>query len=305
MIKIIKSLAIVAFVATIAIGGTIAYLSDTETSPGNTFTAGELDLKIDNECHYNGMVCKLDNAGGYTWQDEDDTNGNEVRTKYEYIGGPCSCSWEAKNLDGEKFYDYKDIKPGDWGEHTLSIHVDDNDAYGRILVTAVENRENNCNDPEGKVDDTCIGRWCGELAQNMYTFSWVDDGMIDGFGDSDDPEEGDNIWQSGEKVLSDADCDGGKVGPNNLFYCPVLLSSTADAVCTAMASDPQGDIPSQFNVTQTTKTGFIAGGVTHYYGTAWFVPATVNNIIQGDSIQADISFEIVQARHNDTGSFNN
>ncbi|MBT9175601.1 MAG: hypothetical protein DDT22_01281 [candidate division WS2 bacterium] len=33
-------------VAAIAIGGTVAYFSDTETSAGNTFTAGTLDLKI-------------------------------------------------------------------------------------------------------------------------------------------------------------------------------------------------------------------------------------------------------------------
>lgn len=47
MKKIIISLSIIGAVAAIAVGGTIAYFSDTETSTGNTFTAGTLDLKVD------------------------------------------------------------------------------------------------------------------------------------------------------------------------------------------------------------------------------------------------------------------
>ena len=48
MKKIILSLAIVGVVAVVTIGGTIAYFSDTETSTGNTFTAGTLDLGLAN-----------------------------------------------------------------------------------------------------------------------------------------------------------------------------------------------------------------------------------------------------------------
>jgi predicted ribosomally synthesized peptide with SipW-like signal peptide len=44
MKKIIISLSIIGVVAAIAIGGTLAYFSDTETSIGNTFTAGTLNL---------------------------------------------------------------------------------------------------------------------------------------------------------------------------------------------------------------------------------------------------------------------
>jgi len=45
--KILISLSVIAVVAAIAVGGTVAYFSDTETSQGNTFTAGTLDLTID------------------------------------------------------------------------------------------------------------------------------------------------------------------------------------------------------------------------------------------------------------------
>lgn len=46
MRKILISLAVIGVVGAIAIGGTIAYFSDTETSTGNTFTAGKLDLEL-------------------------------------------------------------------------------------------------------------------------------------------------------------------------------------------------------------------------------------------------------------------
>jgi len=47
MKKIIASLAMIVLVSTFAIGATRAYFSDTETSTGNTFTAGTLDLNVD------------------------------------------------------------------------------------------------------------------------------------------------------------------------------------------------------------------------------------------------------------------
>jgi predicted ribosomally synthesized peptide with SipW-like signal peptide len=44
--KILISLSVIAAVAAIAIGGTVAYFSDTETSTGNTFSAGTLNLQV-------------------------------------------------------------------------------------------------------------------------------------------------------------------------------------------------------------------------------------------------------------------
>ena len=38
-------------------GATGAFFSDTETSQGNTFTAGAIDLLVDNESYYNGNRC--------------------------------------------------------------------------------------------------------------------------------------------------------------------------------------------------------------------------------------------------------
>ncbi len=44
--KILISLSVIGVIAAIAIGGTIAYFQDVETSTGNTFSAGTFDLKI-------------------------------------------------------------------------------------------------------------------------------------------------------------------------------------------------------------------------------------------------------------------
>jgi predicted ribosomally synthesized peptide with SipW-like signal peptide len=49
MKKILLSLLTIALVSIVAVGATRAYFSDTETSVGNSFTAGTLDLKVDNQ----------------------------------------------------------------------------------------------------------------------------------------------------------------------------------------------------------------------------------------------------------------
>jgi len=57
--KILISLTVIGVVAAIAIGGTIAYFNDTETSSGNIFTAGSIDLKVDHLAQtYNGEDCE-------------------------------------------------------------------------------------------------------------------------------------------------------------------------------------------------------------------------------------------------------
>lgn len=49
MKKILISLSIIAAAAAVVIGATTAYFSDTETSTGNTFTAGVIDISVDGE----------------------------------------------------------------------------------------------------------------------------------------------------------------------------------------------------------------------------------------------------------------
>jgi len=59
MKKILLSSAILVAVGVLVVGGTIAFYNDTETSTGNIFVAGSVDLKIDHLAQtYNGADCE-------------------------------------------------------------------------------------------------------------------------------------------------------------------------------------------------------------------------------------------------------
>lgn len=64
--KIIFSLALIGVAAAIAIGGTVAYFSDTETSVGNTFTAGTIDISIDGQNPWTDTFTLADMKPCYT-----------------------------------------------------------------------------------------------------------------------------------------------------------------------------------------------------------------------------------------------
>ena len=50
-------MSVVAAVSAVVLGATTAFYSDTETSTGNTFTAGAIDLTVDNESY--AIDCNL------------------------------------------------------------------------------------------------------------------------------------------------------------------------------------------------------------------------------------------------------
>jgi len=64
--KILISLSIIGIVAAIAVGGTIAYFSDTETSRGNTFTAGTIDISVNDMNPWNESFTLKDMKPCYT-----------------------------------------------------------------------------------------------------------------------------------------------------------------------------------------------------------------------------------------------
>ena len=68
--RILISLSVIAAVAAIVIGGTVAYFSDTETSTGNTFTAGTLDLEVNGPQSMSVTLSDMkpcDDTGYYKW----------------------------------------------------------------------------------------------------------------------------------------------------------------------------------------------------------------------------------------------
>src|SRR3990167_8954428 len=115
--------------AVIVSGATGAFFSDTETSTGNTFTAGAIDLKIDNDSYYNGNRCTsvgTPEAPEWEWVGQ---------ALFPVSGTSCNTSFPLSDLDdGLLFFNFTDLKPDDEGEDTISIHVQ-NDAWACMDLT--------------------------------------------------------------------------------------------------------------------------------------------------------------------------
>ena len=271
MKRILLSLGIMIVVAAAGItASTGAFLSDTETSVGNTFTAGAIDLKIDNESYYNGTVSE-------------------------------GTSWQLSDLgNGLLFFNFRDLKPDDEGEDTISLHVNNNDAYLCMDVTMTSNDDKSSNEPEldtSDPQDDPNNTWDGELGGLLNMFWWADDG--------------DNVYEVGENSIS----GGVKTVLNLATSTPfsVALADTANNVWTPNAPGP------------------ISGGQTKYIGKAWCYGAlttqgiaqdgqghllnsvngplvrgtgvtcdgkTLGNESQTDGVTMDVAFRAMQARHN-------
>ena len=297
--KILISLSVIGVAAAIAIGGTVAYFSDTETSTGNTFTAGSIDLKIDNECYYNGEKCILYTGdGNYYW--------GGVPVDHPVTGAvvnQCFCAWipEKDLVDGDLFFSFYDLKPGDHGEDTISLHVHDNDAYCWVKIDNILSEDNDCTEPEGKDENKPGAGQCdadGELDENIELMVWDDvcSGPYENLftGEVYEVEEGDNIYQPGCDILLIPEGTGG----------PYTINYYIDD------NDSTGWIP-LYDGEQ------LIGCETYYIAKAWCfgefdaVPygqpnagdiicdgSMVNNIPQTDSLSGDITFYCEQARNN-------
>jgi len=235
----------IAAVAAVAIGATTAYFSDTETSTGNTFTAGAIDLTIDSNATYNGQVVS-------------------------------AATWALKDLvpTADKFFNFSDIKPGDKGENTISLHVENNDAWGCVNVIPTKNDDVSSNEPELAAGDATNtdSIYDGELAQNMTFKIWAD--VCTPKSEYPNARVGDNIYQGGcDRLLTSGN---GPITPTTY----ALADSQHPNVFTGLPNDS------------------LNGSSTYYLGVEWSIPTTVGNIIQTDNYQADVSFYVEQSRNN-------
>ncbi len=144
MKRILLSLLILSATGALAFGVSRAFFSDTETSTGNTFTAGAIDLKVDNTSYLNSGV-----------------DGVMVSVP--------SLTWTATDLVNELFFNFADIKPGDLGEDTVSLLVTSNPAWVCADIDVTANDDVTCTEPE--LDDepgcTAPGTGLGELADQL------------------------------------------------------------------------------------------------------------------------------------------
>jgi hypothetical protein len=267
--RILLSLTLISTISFSVFAFTQAFFSDAETSSGNVFQAGKVDLLIDNHSYYNGQISE-------------------------------ETSWESDNLPGHYFFNFSDLKPSDWGEDTISIKVDDNDAWACMEASITSNDDGTCTEPELIDDNDCDpqnpNNQLGELGGLVEMVFWVDDG--------------DNVLEANEATGSG-----------------LLSQGTAEEVLSnfqqtlADASENIFDSPDQW----------LDGGETYFIGKAWcfgemvLVPeiqdgfgylgegangpdvrtpgftcdgSGLDNASQSDTLTGDFTFYAVQSRNN-------
>ncbi|MFC1722163.1 hypothetical protein ACFL0C_00770 [Patescibacteria group bacterium] len=264
MRKISLSLLAIFSAASVALYASSAYFSDTETSQGNVLEAGTVDLLIGNESYYNGILSENN-------------------------------SWKIGDLDSTTvFFDFNDLKPGDFGEDTISLRVDTNDAWACSNITLTSSAENDVIEPEESLDTDDNGNWDGELDDELYFIFWTDDG--------------DNVFEDDESILWQGNASELPQGNEEVnFSISIPLADSNNNVW-------------------TDEPGPVIGQETYYIGKSWcFGQMTLNpliqdgsnqerspaddsgiecdgstatNISQTDSITGDIEFTAVQERNN-------
>jgi predicted ribosomally synthesized peptide with SipW-like signal peptide len=281
--KIIYSLFILLTVGALVIGGTRAFFSDTEVSTGNTFVAGQLDLKVDSECHYYHL----------TGFDTGDGSG----PIYTDIGCPPGVgNWYESDLGLDyKFFYFTDLKPGDKGKNKISLHVYDNDAWGLIKIANFFEDEGSCSNAELKVEPDCdLDSTAGELDENIEVKLWLDEGVVPGFqGQNSDTAEGDNTQQANEKTIWQ-----GHVSANQSWrLSDILAQAYQDDDCAHQPTLQDGH--NDYGLCHGLATdGRMVASTTYYFGIDWSLPSTVSNIVQGDELYVDLVFSVVQHRNN-------
>ncbi|NMB56835.1 hypothetical protein GYA19_02755 [Candidatus Beckwithbacteria bacterium] len=184
----------------------------------------------------------------------------------------CASTWELKDLDPtqDKFFNFSDIKPGDWGENTISLHVTNNPAYACVNFINMHDDDFNGTEPERNLlegNDKTEGPDQGEMAENVDVLLWHDDG--------------DNIYEEGETLLT-----------NGVEPASTVFTSSYEL----------------FN----PSTGAMEPMMAKYLGLAWCAGTmtikpdyslscdgtTMGNEAQTDSLSVDVSLFVEQARHN-------
>jgi len=131
-----------------------------------------LEFKVTNKA---GSTGAGQNPGGLIYKLA--INGN---CGAAYFQNHCEL-WQSQDLTGqEQFFNFDDIKPGDYGTNVISLNVSSNDAYACLLTSSENDQDNTVVEPELDLAD--IGP-VGELSQFLKVFAWNDsdnDGVYEG-----------------------------------------------------------------------------------------------------------------------------
>jgi len=267
--KLILSLVTVVGVGALVIGASQAFFSDTETSTGNILQAGAIDLGVSNHSFYNGQENR-----GTSWRVDFDLSDEPPR----------------------QFFNFLDLKPGDWGEDTIDLFVRNNPAYLCVDVTLTSDDDNGITDPESDDGDATDGAGAGELADAINFYWWADDG--------------DNVFEVGEKLLPAGPLgvlDVGETATVPLADSQTNIWGDEDEVLgdgAPMPGETVRYIAKAWCFGDTTMDPYAQDGFGGQPNNGPdFRPMVcdgegVDNTTQTDSLTADIAFRAVQARNN-------
>ena len=173
--------------------GTSAFFSDEEAFENNTLQAGTLDLKLDYKATYFGGPGRLADIQSMGYPDAKIVDDDEGRYLLRQAPSPADMqAWEdlvqgeefdfcspaadefLVNGDGIPMFTLEDVKPGDSGEVTASIHICDNPGYLRMVGDLTGNAENDQNEPELDAEGADTDG-IGELADAIEVCVWYDE----------------------------------------------------------------------------------------------------------------------------------
>ena len=238
------------------------------------------------------MICTEEPAGVFTWQPE---NGPVPPEHFPPTGSECDGTWEETDIEGgvHTFFNFLDLKPGDYGEDTISLHVYNNDAWGQLVLDGIIDEDNDCTEPEQDMENnTCSDpNGDGEIDNYLAFTGWLDQGVTPGFQGQDEGE-GDNIWQQSEGPKFWDETLIGNLGP---FELKEVLSVAYDLMG---CNDPDGN--TNYGVCHGfAEDGRMVESTTYYFGLAWELPLDeTGNDAQTDSYSADMTFMVEQHRNN-------
>ncbi|MEZ3117423.1 VWA domain-containing protein [Halobaculum sp. MBLA0147] len=148
--------------------GTSAFFSDEEEFRGNQVTAGELDLKLDYKSTYSGGEGRLAQIKAMGYPEAEDLGDGTyllgqapspadmqdwadlVQAEGDQAFDFCSPAADEFLVNGDEvpIFTLSDVKPGDTGEVTISLHLCDNPGYVELFGAITGEGDNGQNDPE-------------------------------------------------------------------------------------------------------------------------------------------------------------
>src|SRR3989344_3544916 len=187
----------------------------------------------------------LNNPGGLLYyltvtRDAEDCDANSEFKK------ACQL-WRETDLDGsQKFFNFGDVKPSDWGTNLISLHVNSNDAYACLIIHDMNDEENELLETEESVGDTPTSgnpAGLGELSDYINIFAWEDDG--DGVYE---PNTEDSLYEGNiqTEVIQMSLAGGGPTGYVGFAWCDGNIKvnhTTGEINCDGrgMLDDAQSD----------------------------------------------------------------